>query len=91
MGLLDNLMNQANELGAKAGLTPDQVQSILAAIQSKIGSGSDQMTAIQQVAQEHGLPMDKIQALLGQGGGSDLMGKLGGLAGGLPGGLFGKG
>lgn len=86
MGLLDNLMNQANELGAKVGLTPDQVQSILAAIQSKIGNGADQMTAVQQVAREQGLPVDKIQALLGQGGG-DLAGKLGGLAGGL----FGKG
>lgn len=85
--MLDKLMNQANELGARFGLTPDQVQSILAAIQSKIGSGSDQATAIQQVAGEHGLPVDKIQELLGQGAGGDLVGKLSGLAGGL----FGKG
>ncbi|HEU0161034.1 MAG TPA: hypothetical protein VFQ69_01400 [Rhizomicrobium sp.] len=85
--MLDKLMNQANELGARFGLTPDQVQAILAAIQSKIGNGSDQMTAIQQVAREQGLPVDKIQELLGQGGGGDLVGKLGGLAGGL----FGKG
>jgi len=85
--MLDKLMNQANELGARFGLTPDQVQSILAAIQSKIGNGSDQMTAIQQVAREQGLPVDKIQELLGQGGGGDLAGKLSGLAGGL----FGKG
>lgn len=86
--MLDKLMNQANELGARFGLTPDQVQSILAAVQSKIGNGSDQMTAIQQVAREQGLPVDKIQELLGQGGaGGDLVGKLGGLAGGL----FGKG
>lgn len=87
MGILDNLMNQANELGGKFGLTPDQVKAILAAIQSKMGSGTDQMTAIQQVAREQGLPVDKIQELLAQAGGDGLAGKLGGMVGGL----FGKG
>lgn len=92
MGLFDVLVSQADDLAAKVGISPDQVQSIASAIQEKVASNPDQLAALEQVAKDHGLPVDTIQALLGHaGGGTDdaaasgggLLGQLGGLAGGL--------
>jgi len=41
------------------------VQNIVDSLQSKMGDGTDQVSALMETAQEHGLPMDKIQGLLG--------------------------
>jgi hypothetical protein len=65
MGLFDSLMSQADDLAGKVGISPDQVQSIANTIQAKVGNGSDQMAAIEETAREHGLPVDKVQELLG--------------------------
>ena len=84
MGVFDVLENEAETIGAKAGLSPQQVQSISATIQSKLGQGTSQREALETAAAKHGLPVEKIEELLGHAGGSDnLMGELGGLADGL--------
>jgi hypothetical protein len=84
MGLFDTLENEAEAIGAKAGLSPQQVQSISATIQSKLGQGTSQRQALEADAAEHGLPVEKIEELLGHAGGSgNLMGELSGLAGGF--------
>lgn len=97
MALFDVLLSQADDLAAKVGISPDQVQSIASAIQEKAAGNPDQVAALEQVAKDHGLPVDTIQALLGHAGAADdsaaasggaggLLGQLGGLASGL----FGK-
>jgi hypothetical protein len=84
MSLFDVLENEAEGLGAKAGLSPQQVQSISATLKSKLGQGTSQPQAIEEVAAKHGIPVAKIEELLGHAGGSgDLMGQLSGIAGGL--------
>jgi hypothetical protein len=84
MGLFDTLLSQADDLAGKVGITPDQVQSIASSIQSKIGDGSEQMAAVEQVAQEHGLPVEKVQELLGHAGSAgDVESELSGLASGF--------
>lgn len=64
MGLFDSLMGQVNEVAAKVGLQPDQVQAVVQTLQNKLGDGTDQVAAIEQVARQHGVPVDKIQDLL---------------------------
>lgn len=84
MGLFDNLESQAEAIAGKAGISPDQVKAIGDTLQSQLGNGSDQMAALEATAQQHGIPVDKIQEVLGHAGSSgDLMGEIGGMAKGL--------
>jgi hypothetical protein len=83
MGVFDDLESRADEIAGKAGISADQVQSISASIQAKLGDGGSQVEAIEAAANEHGLPLEKVQEVLGHAGGGDLMGSLGGLASGL--------
>lgn len=98
--LLENL--DLNEIAGKVGLPADQIKSLTDSLSSNIGAGGDTMAALMQTAAEHGLPVEKLQEMLGSlgGGSGDLMSKMGGLLGsegsGLGGladaakGLFGK-
>lgn len=103
MSMFDGLLGNLDELAGKLGLPADQVQTMVAAVQEKMASGGDMMSAVTQVAQEHGLSLDSLQGLLGgTGGAQDMLGKLTGALdkdgdgnplndlGGLASGLFGK-
>jgi len=68
MGLFDNLVSQAEDIAGKAGISPDQVQSIASAIQAKVGDGSSQREALEAAAAAHGLPVAKIEEILGHAG-----------------------
>ena len=84
MGLFDVLESNAEEIAGKAGISPDQVKSISATLQSNFGDGSDPAAALEKTAAAHGLPVDKIQELLGHAGSDgNLTSGLGGLAKGL--------
>ena len=84
MGVFDILESQAEEIASKAGISPDLVKALSSTLQNNLGDGSDQMAALEQTASQHGIPVDKIQELLGHAGGSDdLTSELGGLAKGL--------
>ncbi len=101
MGMLDGITGamgglDLEGLAAKVGLTPEQVQQALAALGQAAPQPGDTAGA---AAAQTGLPTDKLQALLAQVGGEEMVAKvsgmiggaggLGGLAGGL-GGMFGK-
>lgn len=84
MGLFDMLESNAEEIAGKAGLSPDQIKDISTTLQSNLGDGSDQAAALEKTAAAHGLPVDKIQELLGYAGSNgNLTSELGGLAKGL--------
>lgn len=77
MGLFDGLLQTLDlgEIAAKLGVTPEQVQQLMASL----GESGD-LGAVMQKAEEMGLPVDKLQSLLGDSGG-DLMAKASGMLG----------
>ena len=84
MDLFATLVSQAEDIAGKAGVSPEQVKSIGDMVQAKLGDGSSQAEALEAVAQQHGIPVEKVQEIFAHAGSSgDLMGELGGLAGGF--------
>jgi hypothetical protein len=82
MGLFDNLVNEAETIGGKVGLTPDQVQSIANTVQANLtSSDGNPAAAIEAAAAQHGVPVSTIEAMLNHGGG--LQSELGSFAGSL--------
>jgi hypothetical protein len=75
--LLSNLGN-LDEIAAKLGLPADTVQGLIQSVQEKMNGGGDIMSAVAQSAQEHGVSLDRLQGLLGEGGGGvqDILGKV---------------
>lgn len=99
MGLLDGLLGQAgninlDELASQIGMSPDELKAGGESLLGKLaGGGQDAAQAAMGAADETGLPLEKLQALLpalasqfGEGGVEGLMAKLGG-AGGILGAL----
>lgn len=96
MGILDGILGQLGgggldpaSLGARVGLSPEQVQMALAALAQAHPQPGDTAT---QAAGETGLPADTLQQLIAHIGGEEMLGKLGGLlggSGGVAGGLGG--
>jgi hypothetical protein len=78
--ILGNLGN-LEEMATKLGIPADKLSSLTETLQGKLGQGGDQMTALMEAAQEHGLPLDKLQGMLGglgEGAGG-IMGKVTGM------------
>ena len=102
MSLLDGLLGQITEnvdvqnLAAKIGLSPDQVESAIQALGHAHPQPGDTLTT---AAANTGLPVDKLQEIIGHIGGegslarfASLLGEQGGdLLGNLASGLFKKG
>lgn len=86
MGLLDGFASQIggggidiDALAARVGLTPQQVQAGLAAIGVAQAQDGDTASA---AADQSGLPVEKIAALLQQIGGENAIARIGGMLGG---------
>jgi hypothetical protein len=78
--ILGNLGN-LEEIAGKLGIPADKVSALTESLQGKLGQGGDQMAALMEAAQEHGLPVDKLQGLLGGlgDGAEGIMGKVTGM------------
>ncbi|MCP1468548.1 hypothetical protein J3E64_000215 [Sphingobium sp. OAS761] len=103
--MFDDLIGKMGGLEAVAaqiGMSPEQMQGLMNEIGARIGSGDTSISALAEVAAEHGVSADKLGALIGQFGGPEaILGKLGGFLdrdgdgnplnelGGLAKGLFG--
>ena len=99
MGLLDGLLGQVagnvdiQNLAAKVGLTPDQVEQAVTALGQAHPQPGD---TVQTAADQTGLPQDLLQQIVEHIGGEGALGKFAGLLeqqgglGGLLGGLFGS-
>lgn len=84
MGLLDGMLTQmaghdVAGLGAKVGLSPEQVQMALAALTHAAPQPGD---TAQAAAQHTGLPVDALQQVLSRIGGEGALGQLAGALGG---------
>ena len=104
MGLLDGILGQlggnatVDNLAAKVGLTPEQVEQAIAALSEQHTQPGD---TVDGAADQTGLPADALQQILGHLGGEGALGRVaamvaagnqGGIGGvlGQLGGLFGK-
>lgn len=89
MGMLDGLLGQVagnvdvKNLAAKIGLTPEQIESAIAALASAHTASGDTATT---AADSTGLPIEKIQAIIAQIGGEGALGQFASLLGGQSGG-----
>jgi len=80
MGLFDNLINEAETIGGKVGLSPDQVHAIANTVQANLtSSDGNPAAAIEAAAAQHGIPVSTIEAMINHGGG--LESELGDIAG----------
>jgi len=95
MSLLDGILGQlsnnptVDNLAAKVGLSPQEVEQAVAALGQAHFAESDTVTI---AAQQTGLPMDKLQEIVGHIGGEGALGQFASLlqqdgAGGMLGGL----
>src|SRR3954453_12497768 len=78
MSILDGILNQVSEtatvqnLAAKVGLTPEQVEQAVAALgQAHIADGD----TVTKAAEQTGLPQDKLNEIVGHIGGEGALGR----------------
>ncbi len=76
MSILDGIMGNIGGLAEKLGLPAEKAQEIAASLQEKLGGDGDKMQAIQDLAAEHGISVDKIKEMLGGDGEGSMLGKL---------------
>lgn len=76
MSILDGLMGNIGGLAEKLGLPADKAQEIATSLQEKLGGEGDKMQAIQDLAAEHGISVDKIKEMLGGDGEGSVFSKL---------------
>jgi hypothetical protein len=85
MGIFDQLESQCEDIAGKVGIPPETVQSMSASLQQKMGQeGVGHAEAIEAVAAEHGVPVEKVQEVLSHcGSEQDIVGGLTSFAGGF--------
>jgi hypothetical protein len=76
-GILDGLGGSLDELGARFGISPDQIKSVTDTLGAKLQGGAGQTQAIADAAGEHGLSLEKLQGVLAGLGGTGALEKLG--------------
>lgn len=76
MSILDGIMGNIGGLAEKLGLPADKAQEIATSLQEKLGGEGDKMQAIQDLAAEHGISVDKIKEMLGGDGEGSILGKI---------------
>ena len=79
MSLFDGILNQVSgsatieNLAAKVGLSPEQVEQAVAALGQAHGQEGDTVTT---AADQTGLPQDKLQEIVGHIGGEGALGRI---------------
>lgn len=92
MSLFDGILNQVSDnatvqnLAAKVGMSPEQVEQAVAALGQAHGQEGD---TVATAAEQTGLPEDKLQELVGHIGGEGALGRFASLLQGDQGGILG--
>jgi hypothetical protein len=76
MGILDGLLDNVGGIAEKLGLPAEKAQEIAASLTEKLSGDGDKMQAIQDLAAEHGISVDKIKDMLGGEGEGSILGKV---------------
>ena len=92
MSLFDGILNQVSDnatvqnLAAKVGMSPEQVEQAVAALGQAHGQEGD---TVATAAEQTGLPQDKLQEIVGHIGGEGALGRFASLLQGDQGGVLG--
>jgi hypothetical protein len=70
MGMFDSILGNLDAIASKVGLPADTVKSVTESLQTKLGEGGDKMSALSDVAAQHGISVDKLKEMFGTGEGS---------------------
>ena len=82
MGVFDLLESRCEEIAGKVGMPPETVRAMGANLQAKIQQeGLGHLDAVEAIAKQHGLPVDKIHEMLSHVGGAQGLAGLGGQGG----------
>lgn len=73
MSIFDDILGNLDGMADKLGIPAEQLKSLAASAQEKLASGD--MSSLLQMAQDHGISLDKVQDLMGNMQVGDLMGK----------------
>lgn len=65
MGILDGLLGNVEAMAEKLGVPTDKAGELMTSLQEKLSGDGDKMQAIQDLAAEHGVSVDKIKEMLG--------------------------
>ena len=65
MGILDGLMNNIEGIAEKLGVPADKAGAIMSSLQEKLSGDGVKMQAVQDLAAEYGVSVDKIKEMLG--------------------------
>jgi hypothetical protein len=76
MSILDGIMGNIGGVAEKLGLPADKAKEIATSLQEKMGGDGDKMQAVQDLAAEHGISVDKIKEMLGGDGEGSILGKI---------------
>jgi hypothetical protein len=76
MSILDGIMGNIGGFAEKLGLPADKAQEIAASLQEKLSGDGDKMQAVQDLAAEHGISVDKLKDMLGGDGEGSILGKI---------------
>jgi hypothetical protein len=76
MSILDGIMGNIGGFAEKLGLPAEKAQEIAASLQEKLSGDGDKMQAVQDLAAEHGISVDKLKDMLGGDGEGSILGKI---------------
>lgn len=76
MSILDGIMGNISGVAEKLGLPTDKAKEIATSLQEKLSGDGDKMQAVQDLAAEHGISVDKIKEMLGGDGEGSILGKI---------------
>ncbi len=65
MGILDGLMGNIEGVAEKLGLPADAAGSLMTSLQETLNGTGDRMQAVQDLAEKHGVSVDKIKEMMG--------------------------
>lgn len=65
MGILDGLLDNVDGVAEKLGVPADKAGSLVSSLQETLSGDGDKMEAVQNLAEEHGISVDKITEMLG--------------------------
>jgi len=76
-GFLDGIIGNLDDIAARVGIPPEQIQSVTESLGARIQGGAGQTEALAATASEHGLSLEKLQGVLAGLGGTGALERIG--------------
>jgi len=76
-GIFDGLGGNLEQIGARFGISPEQITAVTETLGARLQGGGDQAQALAQTAGEHGISVESLQGIVAALGGTGVLEKLG--------------